>query len=188
MNWIHQIDEDAANADLAAVYARIRKQRGRIADILRVQSLDPGALQAHLDLYMHLMFDRGPLSRMEREAIAVAVSAENGCAYCVAHHFEALQHYVRDPVQLEAVRDGRHQALSPRLAVLLDHARRLTRHPISCESDDLEDLRHAGLQDADILRLTLIVAYFNFVNRLAIGLGVAVTDEDIRGYRVDAEA
>ncbi len=48
---------------------------------------------------------------------------------------------------------------------------------------DLGELRAVGLSDRDILDLTLIVAYFNFVNRIALGLGVAFSGEEISGYR-----
>jgi alkylhydroperoxidase family enzyme len=48
---------------------------------------------------------------------------------------------------------------------------------------DLGELRAVGLSDRDILDLALVVAYFNFVNRIALGLGVAYTAEEMSGYR-----
>lgn len=53
-----------------------------------------------------------------------------------------------------------------------DHAVRLNRAPAAIGEEDLEALRRAGLDDRAILDLTLIVAYFNFVNRVVSGLGV----------------
>ena len=50
---------------------------------------------------------------------------------------------------------------------------------------DLGELRAEGLSDRDILDLTLIVAYFNFVNRIALGLGVTFDAEEMSGYRDD---
>lgn len=49
--------------------------------VLACHSLNPKALQAHLSLYRTIMFGESPLSRSEREAIAVAVSAANDCHY-----------------------------------------------------------------------------------------------------------
>jgi uncharacterized peroxidase-related enzyme len=46
--------------------------------------------------YMTLMFGKSGLSRMEREAVAVVVSATNECDYCVNHHTEALRHFIDD--------------------------------------------------------------------------------------------
>jgi alkylhydroperoxidase family enzyme len=56
-------------------------ERSGRANILAVQSPHPGALSAHEDLYRTLMFGGSPLSRAERESIAVVVSAANDCFY-----------------------------------------------------------------------------------------------------------
>ena len=50
---------------------------------------------------------------------------------------------------------------------------------------DLGELRAEGLSDADILDITLIVGYFNFVNRIALGLGVTFNHDELSGYRDD---
>lgn len=52
------------------------------------------------------------------------------------------------------------------------HAVKLTREPSSVNVADINALREAGLDDRAILDLTLVIAYFNFVNRIADGLGV----------------
>lgn len=52
-----------------------------MANVLASHSLNQEALQAHLVLYRTIMFGPSPLSRSEREAIAVAVSAANDCHY-----------------------------------------------------------------------------------------------------------
>ncbi len=50
---------------------------------------------------------------------------------------------------------------------------------------DLDPLRVEGLTDQDILDITLVVAYFNFVNRIALGLGVSYSAEELSGYHND---
>lgn len=97
MSWIAEVEESAATGAIADVYARLREERGRVANILKVHSLRPPVLVHHLDLYMGLLFGLGGLSRAQRELIAVVVSRANYCAYCVSHHAEALARYVRDP-------------------------------------------------------------------------------------------
>ncbi|HWJ44413.1 MAG TPA: carboxymuconolactone decarboxylase family protein [Gaiellaceae bacterium] len=54
---------------------------GEVANILASHSLNPEALAAHVRLYRAIMFGDSPLTRTEREAIAVAVSAVNDCHY-----------------------------------------------------------------------------------------------------------
>jgi alkylhydroperoxidase family enzyme len=49
--------------------------------ILASHSLNPDALRAHLHLYRTIMFGPSGLSRAEREAVGVTVSAVNGCHY-----------------------------------------------------------------------------------------------------------
>jgi alkylhydroperoxidase family enzyme len=53
----------------------------RLGNILASHSLNPDALEAHMRLYRTIMFGDSPLTRVEREAIAVAVSAANDCHY-----------------------------------------------------------------------------------------------------------
>ena len=54
---------------------------GRLPHILASHSLNPEALKGHLALYRAVMFGESPLSRLDREAMAVAVSAANDCHY-----------------------------------------------------------------------------------------------------------
>lgn len=182
MSWISETPESEAHGPLRDIYDAIRKQRGKVARILGVHSLDPGALQHHLDLYMHLMFSPGPLSRREREAIAVVVSAANGCAYCVAHHLEALHRYEKDEAVLAAVRAAPGRLADSRLRAMLLYAQKLTAAPSTMDQAQLATLRAEGLTDPDILRINLVTAYFNFVNRIALGLGVEADSEEITGY------
>ena len=56
---------------------------------------------------------------------------------------------------------------------------------ISMRESDLDELRAVDLSDRDILDVSLIVAYFNFVNRIALGLGVSYSAEELSGYRDD---
>ena len=68
MSWIREIDQGEAEGDLGELYADIVAKRGKVANILKVHSLNPGALKTHGDLYLHLLFGRSRLSRAEREA------------------------------------------------------------------------------------------------------------------------
>ena len=62
-------------------WVKAAKSAGERANILASHSLNPEALAAHVDLYRTIMFGDSPLTRTEREAIAVVVSAVNGCHY-----------------------------------------------------------------------------------------------------------
>ena len=184
MSWIEEIEVSEAEGKLAQVYAELLEKRGKVANILQAHSLNPDAMASHVDLYMTIMFGKSGLSRAEREAIAVVVSATNDCDYCVNHHTEALKKYIKeeDILQTLASADGL-EALEPRLGNIVIHAEKLTSAPSAMTESDLDPLRAEGLTDQDILDITLVVAYFNFVNRIALGLGVSYSAGELTGYK-----
>ena len=184
MPWIDTIHEDDATGDLAELYDQIEQSRGKLSNILRVHSLHPEALRGHLELYDALLFGRSPLRRAEREAIAVVVSVANGCAYCTRHHAEALHAYWRDADRVERFVDDYTQVddLSARLRAACNYAVALTQSADGTSNEDVAALREAGWDDQAILDIALITAYFNFVNRIANGLGVSFTDTEATGY------
>lgn len=172
--WIRVIEPPEATGRLKEIYDETQRKRGKLAEVHKIHSLNPESLRAHMDLYMTLMFGASPLPRRTRELVAVAVSRTNGCTYCVAHHADALARYEKRPEYILAVREGRWDALAPADAALCRHAEKLTRAPSSVSEADIAALKAAGLGDEEILDLTQIAAYFNFVNRIVLGLGVEV--------------
>ena len=81
MAHIRTLGPDDADGELAAIYAAAVKRAGRVFNILRIQSQNPAALDASMRMYLALMHGPSPLSRLEREAIAVTVSRVNDCFY-----------------------------------------------------------------------------------------------------------
>ncbi len=80
---------------------------------------------------------------------------------------------VRDEDLVKAVKDDWKKAdLGPRERALCTFAEKLTRTPGAMSAEDLAPLRDVGLEDADILDLTQVVGYFNYINRVANALGV----------------
>lgn len=184
MAWIRVIDETEAQGRLKECYEKITKTRGKIANIMKVHSLQPKAMLAHLNFYKTIMFEPSGLSRRQRELLATVVSALNGCAYCVRHHAEALHAYVKDEPLIEQVqRDYTKAPLDSKDRAMLDYAQKLTHSPAHVTQKDVEQLQRAGLSDEEILSVNLIVSYFNFVNRVALGLGVEFSEDEARGYR-----
>jgi len=178
MPWIKTIAPEEADGDLAALYRAIGSARGGVANVHRAQSLNPRALRAHLALYKAVVFARSPLSRIARERIAVVVSAANGCPYCVSHHAAALGQLGDDPAVIDALARGEPPAgLPPADVALLRWASDLARAPDRCDEAAVAELRARGFDDRAILDGALTVAYFSFVNRLVLALGVAVESD-----------
>jgi len=183
MSWIKEIEAGEAQGRLAEIYRELVARRGKVSNILKVHSLNPESMGDHLDLYMTLLFGKSGLSRAEREAIGVVVSAANDCGYCISHHLATLRHYVDDDETLNLLMsaDGL-ETLEPRLSNIVRHAEKLTSAPEAMTESDLGELRAVGLSDRDILDLTLVTAYFNFVNRIALGLGVDATPDEMEDF------
>lgn len=81
MAWIKTVDPEAASGPLRDVYARAEARAGRIWNILRLQSLNPEVLKASIAFYLAVLYGSSPLSRGQREMLAVVVSRTNGCRY-----------------------------------------------------------------------------------------------------------
>jgi alkylhydroperoxidase family enzyme len=82
MAWIRTVDLAEATGLLKTIYDTAVTRAGKVFHILRIQSLRPRVLQISTQLYLEVMYssERG-LTRAQRELIATAVSAENGCRY-----------------------------------------------------------------------------------------------------------
>ena len=183
MPYIKVIEERQAGEELQSIYEQVKGNRGKLSNIMKIHSLNPRTMKTHMDFYLSLLFGKSGLSREEREFIGVITSLKNNCDYCVKHHAEALNFYWRDSQKLEQLqRDPDSVELSPRLNSLRFYASKLTETPDSINSDDAKNLRNAGFSDEEILMINLITGYFNFVNRVVLGLGVEFTEEEVKGY------
>jgi uncharacterized peroxidase-related enzyme len=184
MAWIKTIDHEKAEGRTKEVYDRILRERNHLANVFKVQGMDPDVLEDNLNLYVDLMLNPGPLSREEREMIAVIVSAANRCAYGAVHHSEALEVVENDGTALsKLMNEYMTKAETPRNKALLAYAAKLTLDPKNITADDIADLRESGLKDDEILRANLIAAYFNFSNRISLGLGIELEKGRARTYR-----
>ncbi len=185
MTWIKTIESDEATGQLKSLYDQVKTADGQIDNILKSHSLRPRTLQAHLTLYKAAMHSRpNSLSPRERELVGVCVSQLNGCEYCVEHHRTGLARHVGSEslalALAEAVIGNPSQVqLTERETALTSYAAKLTRTPAQMTEKDIEQLRKTGLDDAGILDLNQIVAYFSYANRTVLGLGVSLQDEPL---------
>lgn len=185
MAVIKTIEHGEATGRLKEIYDDLIQKRGQLAEVHKIQSLRPESIVKHIDLYMEIMFSKSELSRAEREMIAVVTSVSNNCHYCQIHHSEALNNYWRDEERIVHLRSNYSKAqLSERELALCQFAEKLTLKPDDFkEPEYVNKLKEMGLSDAAILDTTLVVAYFNFVNRIVLGLGVSLEVDGGTGYK-----
>lgn len=185
MAYINIIEPEEATGSLKDIYDELKQKRGKLAQIHKIQSLNPETIVTHMDLYMSIMFSKSPLSRYQREMMAVVVSAANNCQYCHLHHGEALLHYWKDADRINQLRSDYAQLELDNIDFhLCQLAENLTLNPdVIKEESDIQPLKDAGLSDRAILDAVLTISYFNFVNRIVQGLGVETDDEEVKGYK-----
>ncbi len=187
MAYIKVIPYQESEGKLKEIYEDLIKKRGKLAAVHQIQSLNPESIVQHMDLYLGVMFGRSPLSRAHREMMAVVVSTANRCKYCISHHAGALNHFWKDPEKVQLLsKDYLQVELTESQRVLCDYAYDLTRNPINIEeSDQIQSLKDVGWEDRAILDAALVISYFNFVNRMVLGLGVHLEGEDSQGYNYE---
>ena len=184
MSWIHVINEADSTGTLKNIYDEIQRKRGKISNIMKIHSLNPDAMERHMDLYLTLMFGSSDLSRKTRELIAVVVSVINRCDYCVNHHAEALNHYWKNDEKIKnLINNFQILNLTEKEKNMIEYVHKLTKTPHDVEKFDVDNLRKYGFSDKDILNINLITCYFNFVNRIALGLGVEFSQGETTGYK-----
>lgn len=183
MAYINVIDYEQSGGELRDIYDNLIATRGKLADVHMIQSLNPTTIVSHMKLYLDIMFGQSPLKRYQREMLGVIVSVANNCAYCKLHHGEALHHYWKDENKVKALCDGAEDVeLSLADGALCDFARAVTLQPSQPKSDKISELKKLGFEDRAILDATLVISYFNFVNRMVMTLGVEINDDEISGY------
>jgi uncharacterized peroxidase-related enzyme len=135
------------------------------AEILRQRS---GAFNS-------IMYATGGLSRAERELASTVVSRVNGCVYCASVHAQRFQQLAkRDEVIQQIFSDPQTAGTTERERAIVRYAIDLTLAPEAISPASLNALRHAGLDDTQILDLSHAVAIFAWANRLMLSLGEPV--------------
>ena len=176
MAWIKEIEVEEAEGKLKEVYNRILKRTDKVANILKVHSLNPEVLEAHLELYERVMFGESNLSRGQREMIAVVVSSANTCDYWETHHGESLRIASEESIMDQVKKNYKTADISKAEKVMLYYAEKLTQKSYTIQKSDIEKLRTVGFSDHDIFDMNQVCAYFNYVNRIADGLGVVLEE------------
>lgn len=151
-----------------AYFAKCDEKLGFVPNVLAAYAHDDAKLSAFAGFYNDLMLAPSGLSKLEREMIAVAVSSENRCYYCLTAHGAAVRQLSGDPVLGELlVMNYRAADLSPRHRAMLDFAVKLTETPHLIGEADREALRGAGFAERDLWDIAAVAAFYNMSNRMA---------------------
>jgi uncharacterized peroxidase-related enzyme len=169
---------DPLPAATRAYFDKCVEKLGLVPNVLRAYAFDIAKLDAFAAMYNDLMLGDSNLTKLEREMIAVAVSAENRCFYCLVAHGAAVRQLSGDPALGEAlVMNYRVARLDPRQRAMLDFAVLMTNGSASIEESDRALLRSHGFSDRDIWDIAAVASFFNMSNRMASAIDMRPNPE-----------
>jgi uncharacterized peroxidase-related enzyme len=145
---------------MASYFDKCREKIGFVPNVLAAYAFDNAKLEAFAAFYNDLMLAPSGLSKLEREMIAVAVSSENKCFYCLTAHGAAVRQLSGDPILGEQiVMNYRTADLSPRQRAMLDFAVMMTNYSHEIEEEDRQALRDVGFSDRDIWDIAAVAGF-----------------------------
>jgi len=164
--------------DTARYFDICRDKLGLVPNVLRAYSHDIDKLNAFTTLYNDAMLAQSGLSKLEREMIAVVVSAVNRCHYCLVAHGAAVRQLSGDPALGETlVTNYRMADLPARQRAMLDFAVLMTEASHRMGEADRQALRDHGFTEADIWDIAAVVGFFNMSNRIASAVAMRPNPE-----------
>ncbi|MEL6255768.1 MAG: peroxidase-related enzyme [Bacteroidota bacterium] len=193
MSWIEEIPYESAEGSLKKLYDRVKDPDNNIDNVLTVHSLRPHSMLGHMTLYKNVLHNKNnSLSKWYLEALGVYTSYLNKCDYCVCHHYEGMKRLINDKSRSQEImhaieKDQMEKAFSGKELAGVEYARMLTLAHYEIKEDNIEQLRKQGFSDGEILEINQVVSYFNYVNRMVVGLGVSIEGEIIRFSPTDNE-
>jgi len=153
---------------MQAYFDKCTEKLGFVPNVLQAYAFDSAKLEPFVAMYGEWLLAPSGLSKLERQMIAVAVSSQNRCYYCLVAHGAEVRTLSGDAVLGEQlVINYRAARLSKRHRAMLDFAVKLTAEPWAIEEEDRERLRRANFSDRDIWDIAAVAAFFNMSNRVA---------------------
>ena len=162
----------------AKFFALCEEKLGLVPNVLRAYAHNIDKLNAFSAMYNDLMLGESGLSKLEREMIAVVVSAENRCFYCLVAHGAAVRELSGKPELGEAlVMNYRVAELTPRARAMLDFAVKMTTDSAQMSEADRQALRNVGLSEVDIWDIAAVAGFYNMTNKMASAIDMRPNPE-----------
>ena len=174
-----------SNGLLKKEYEKGMRRAGRIWNILTIQSQTPEILRDSMRLYNSTMFGNLEISRFDRELLAVITSISNECEYWIQAHLYDLRSETKDQKLVDEIaNDWKKSSLTKEQIALCNFAEKLTLKPGEITQLDYKELQKNNFDDKAISEIVQVISYFNYINRVADGLGLEPEEFiDEKGYK-----
>ena len=175
MGRVSMIDPATAESQVQEIFAEINTAFGRIPNLFKTYAHHPPLLDANWNKVKRVMAE-GVLARKVKESIAVLISKDNSCRYCIAAHEGALQSIGIDPEEIRLIETDLDRAdFTPKEKALIKLARKANSAPLQVVDDDVATARTAGATDAEIVEalgvMELFTSFNKFLDTLQVDLG-----------------
>lgn len=175
MNRIAPVTPEQTTAAVEKIFQEIEQGFGKVPNLFKVYAHHPPLLEANWHKVKRVMME-GALARKTKEAIALLVSADNGCRYCVAAHSGALKAIGVADDEIQRIRTDLDQAdFSDQERALIRLARKANRAAHQVTGEEVKALRDSGVSDAEIIEalgvMEVFTAFNRFLDTLEVELG-----------------
>lgn len=188
--WIDTIDPADASGELVDIYRQVSSTHGQVHNLYRSASLQPKPILSGDQHYSDVLHnEKNESLPWFLELLASQVAIITNCDYALTNHganFKALlDDSEKAELMLKAVRENnfdQQTLFTTKQAALLKYGAKLSRNPESMSKMDIEDLRHAGASDTEILEAVQATACFAYWVRYINALGIQIGDETVGKY------
>lgn len=170
--------EETLDEGTRRYFERCREKIGFVPNVFRAYSNRTERFRKYQAYRNDLMRSDLGITPIEREMIAVTVSAANRCHYCLTAHGQALRELSGDRVLAETIaRNYRAASLSDRHRAMLDFVWTLTTEPERVDEEHRAAPKACGMSDDAVFEIVETAAFYNMTNRFAVGLGIMPNPE-----------
>ena len=179
ISYLRVPDEEEWPVEIRELAESFQSKLGFVPNIFRSFALLPDHFLGWWRYFEDLMGGSGSgVTKSQREMVAVVVSAENRCHYCMLSHGAACRFRTRDPVLVDELLTNYHRADLPAPErAMLDFAVTVANSAYEMTGADIETMREAGWSDEEILHIIEISSMFSYTGRLANALGLLANPE-----------
>ncbi len=189
--WIETVPDDRADGELRRIYHALKRDDGTVHNLYKAFSMFPQATLSSDRLYRDIMHSHdAPLPSWLAELVGIQVAQLARCTYAFTHHSENFLHLYREAGHDEGeavvagIRAGDWSGppFDARMGAILDFGDKLALRPHDMVESDIEALRQAGLNDAEISQVVQVAANFAYWVRVINAFGIQLGNEKIGKY------
>lgn len=168
------IEEKQASKDVQDIYAEIKNVFGKVPNLFKTYAHFLPLLEANWNKVKAVIM-QGNLNRKTKEAIAILISKDNSCAYCVAAHTAVLKSIGMTDKEIKIIEsDIDKSEFTEKERELITFARKVNKDPKKVTDKEFEGLKRTGASNAEIIEALGVMEIFISFNRFLDSLRVEI--------------